>query len=199
MSHHCKKSLSVSHPVKKKNKFFLKSTLDLPSFSFKSLLLALYRSWQKVSMFSISLLHLADLEAIMFPQSFLSSRLSHPNYLCLPSQERCSNILTIFVVPSGPDPTGSCHSCPGDPRPGYRWKWKGKISSPDLQATLLLMQPRIQLAFWTERAHCWLMSDFSSPSHVKRMKLSKSHQPDGSWHQEECWGKVELLYLLKDF
>lgn len=34
----------------------------------------------------------------MFPQSLLFSRLSHPSYLCPSSQERCSNILTIFVV-----------------------------------------------------------------------------------------------------
>jgi len=30
------------------------------------------------------------------------------------------------------------------------------ITSPDLLATLCLMQPRISLAFFVARAHCWL-------------------------------------------
>ena len=33
----------------------------------------------------------------------------------------------------------------------------GRFSSLTLLATLLLMQPRIQLAFWAVRAHCWLI------------------------------------------
>ena len=38
-----------------------------------------------------------------------------------------------------------------------------RITSTDLLATLLLMQPRIQMAFWAASAHCWTKSS-SSPA-----------------------------------
>ena len=38
----------------------------------------------------------------------------------------------------------------------------GRIPSLALLATLLLMQPRIQLAFWPVSAHCWLIVSFPS-------------------------------------
>jgi len=41
---------------------------------------------------------------------------------------------------------------------------RDRITSLDLLATLLLMQPEIRLAFWAVRAHCWLMSIFPSTS-----------------------------------
>ena len=38
---------------------------------------------------------------------------------------------------------------------------EGRITSLDLLATLLLMQPRIRLAFWDARAHCWLIHQYA--------------------------------------
>lgn len=39
---------------------------------------------------------------------------------------------------------------------------RGRITCPDLLPTLLLMQPRIQLAAWGARTHYWVMSNFLS-------------------------------------
>ncbi|KAK4829131.1 hypothetical protein QYF61_002210 [Mycteria americana] len=44
---------------------------------------------------------------------------------------------------------------------GSHLEQRGRITSLDLLAMLLLMQPRIQLAFWAVSAHCWVMSGFS--------------------------------------
>ena len=42
-------------------------------------------------------------------------------------------------------------------------KWRNLISgSLSLLVTLVLMQPRICLAFWAARAHCWFMSSLPS-------------------------------------
>ena len=48
-----------------------------------------------------------------------------------------------------------------------RAEQSGRIPSLDLMPTLLVMQPRIQLAFWAASAHWWLMSGFSSTSTAK--------------------------------
>ena len=44
---------------------------------------------------------------------------------------------------------------------------RGRITSHDLLAMLLLMQPRIQLAFWAASAHYWLMFSFASANTPK--------------------------------
>lgn len=68
---------------------------------------------------------------------------------------------------SGPDPINPCPFYAEDPRTecsssgGDSSQWR--IPSLDLQATLVLMQPRMQLAFWTASTHTsWSMSSFSS-------------------------------------
>ncbi|KAK4812332.1 hypothetical protein QYF61_017109 [Mycteria americana] len=48
-----------------------------------------------------------------------------------------------------------------------RAEQRGRITSLDLLATLLFMQPRIWLAFWAASAHCQLTSSFSSTSTPK--------------------------------
>jgi len=61
------------------------------------------------------------------------------------------------VASSGPAPTGPCLSCTEGSRAGLRTpggispEWSG-IPSLDLLATLLLMQPRMRLAFWAASA-----------------------------------------------
>ena len=46
---------------------------------------------------------------------------------------------------------------------------------PDLLAALLLMQPRIQLAFRVRRAQCWLMSSFLSTSTPRSFLAGLKH------------------------
>ena len=41
-------------------------------------------------------------------------------------------------------------------------EWRGRLTSLDLLATLLLMQPRQLLAAFAARAHCWLMASLLS-------------------------------------
>ena len=80
--------------------------------------------------------------------------------------------LGSFLWPSsGYAPTGPCLSYWGLHIWTQYSRWgltsaeqKGRITSLHLLATLLLMQPRIQLAFWTARAHRWLMSNLPSTS-----------------------------------
>ena len=48
-----------------------------------------------------------------------------------------------------------------------RAEQRDRITSLYLLAMLLLMQPRIQLTFWTASTHCWVMSSFSSTSPPK--------------------------------
>jgi len=50
-----------------------------------------------------------------------------------------------------------------------RMEEMGRIPSLALLATLLLMQPRTQLAFWAMSAHWWLMSSFSFLSTPKSL------------------------------
>ncbi|NXC72535.1 MORC3 protein, partial [Anhinga anhinga] len=66
-----------------------------------------------------------------------------------------------------PDPQFRNCEVPEEPEdddlihPTYEKTYKKKITSLNLLATLLLMQPRVRLAFWAASAHCWLMSSFS--------------------------------------
>ena len=56
---------------------------------------------------------------------------------------------------------------------------RGRITSFDLLVTILLMQPRIHLAFWTARAQCLLMLSLSSTNTPKSFSsgLLSSHSP----------------------
>ena len=60
-----------------------------------------------------------------------------------------------------------------------RAEQRGRITSPDLLAILLLMQPRIWLAFWAVSTHCWVMMSFSSTSTPKSFssRLLSIHSP----------------------
>jgi len=48
-----------------------------------------------------------------------------------------------------------------------RAEQRGRVPSLDLLATMLLMQPRVWLAFWAASAHCRVMLSFSSTSTPK--------------------------------
>ncbi|NXM28115.1 F120B protein, partial [Oxyruncus cristatus] len=62
----------------------------------------------------------------------------------------------------------------------------GRISSLDLLATLLLMQPRMQLAFWAASAHCWVRSSCLSSNTLKSLfELLSIHSPS---HLYLCLG-----------
>jgi len=72
-------------------------------------------------------------------------------------------------------------------------EYRGRIPSLDLLATLLLMKPRIRLAFWAASAHCRLMLSFSSTSTPKSFSsgLLSSHSSPSLYlcfrsHLEYC-------------
>jgi len=61
---------------------------------------------------------------------------------------------------------------------------RGRIPSYGLLATLLLMQPRILLAFFAARAHCWLMSSLVSSRTTRFFSLkllSSQFDPSIYW------------------
>jgi len=103
------------------------------------------------------------------------------SYLSLSSLERPSSLLINFMASFGPAPTSSRPSCAGDPRPGCNSQdgalqeyllHRGTIPSL-LLATLLLMQPRIQLAFWAASIHSWLTSSFLEKSRTSKSFLAR--------------------------
>ena len=55
-----------------------------------------------------------------------------------------------------------------------KWLHKGGAEGgnplPHPTAIPVLLQPRIQLAFWTARAHCWLTTSFS-PARTLKVKI----------------------------
>lgn len=103
-----------------------------------------------------------------FPCSLLFSR---PNLLSLSSQGSVPLLLPIsrpfsgFVqtVPSlsysKKDPRTGCSVPAGSPTGAEQ---RSRILSIALLPRLLLMQPRILLPFWSQSAHGWVMSSFSS-------------------------------------
>jgi len=92
------------------------------------------------------------------------SRLNNPNSLSLSSEERCSSPLIVFVVLLWTRSNSSTfflcclQSWTQDSRWGLtRAEQRGRITSVDLLATLLLMQPTIRLVFWVVSTHCQVM------------------------------------------
>jgi len=66
-------------------------------------------------------------------------------------------------VPSGSSPTAPHVSCTGGPSPGpvlQMGPHEGRIERDN--HPILLMEPRLPLAFLAVRAHCWLMFSCSS-------------------------------------
>jgi len=53
-----------------------------------------------------------------------------------------------------------------------RAEQRGRITSLDLLATLLLMQPRLRLAFWAVSTHCWVTSSLPNTVDKKRQKYT---------------------------
>ncbi|KAK4832076.1 hypothetical protein QYF61_020632 [Mycteria americana] len=149
--------------------FFLISSLNLPSFSLKPLPLVLSQQVLLKTPFKYCK------AAMRSPQSLLFSRLNNPSSLSLSSQERCSISLIIFVALLWTCSNRSMSFlCRGLQSWTQYWRWgltrvgcRDRITSLDLLATLLLMQPRIWLAFWAASTHCQLMSSFSSTSTPK--------------------------------
>ena len=167
---------------------FPRSDLNLPSFSLKPLLLVL----------SLQALVKSPSPALLQAPSGtkrLFSRLNSPSSLSLPSQERCSSPLIIFMVLLWPHSDRSMsvlcwglQSCMQDSRWGLtRAEQRGRIPCLNLLATLPLMQPRVQLAFWAAGTHYWLMSSFLStgtPKFFSSGLLSVLSSPSLCW----CWG-----------
>ena len=91
-----------------------------------------------------------------FPQPFFIGEVLQPtDHLCGPPLDLLQQLRTLPVL--------------GAPAWIQYFRWvliraeqRGTITSLALLATPLLMQPRILLAFQAARAHCWLMTSFSS-------------------------------------
>jgi len=128
--------------------------------------------------------------------------------------------LGSFLWPSsGYAPTGPCLSYWGLHiwTPYSRWgltsaEQKGRITSLHLLATLLLMQPRIQLAFWPVTTHYWLMSSLPSTSPLSPFQQGYvlcfhppacadsggCHDPGArpcTWTCSTSWGSLWTHYL----
>jgi len=89
--------------------------------------------------------------------------------LSLSSQKSCSIRGGIFVALLWMLSNSLCLSCTEDSTPAgsapgeaSQHRAEGQQHLPDLLAVLLWMQPRVWLAVWAVRAHCWLMCSFHS-------------------------------------
>ena len=117
---------------------------------------------------------------IRSPRSLLFSRLNSPNSLSPSLQKRCSIPLISFVSLLWPHSNRSVsflcwglQSWTQHTRQALTWtEYRGRIPSLNLLATLLLMQPRIRLAFWAASTCCWVMLSFSSTSKVLLSKAA---------------------------
>ncbi|KAK4831337.1 hypothetical protein QYF61_017468 [Mycteria americana] len=121
--------------------------------------------------------------AIRSPHSLIFSRLNNPNSLSLSAQERCSSPLIIFVALLWTHSNRPMSFLCWGPQSGMQYSvgwglmragYRGRITSLDLLVTLLLMQPRIWLAFWAASAHCWLMLSFSSTNTPKSFSSGRA-------------------------
>lgn len=61
-------------------------------------------------------------------------------------------------------------------------EWDSHLSPPDVT---LLVQPRLQLAFWAARARYWFKSHFSSPSSSLQSCTQSIFLPDAD-NTEDC-------------
>jgi len=98
------------------------SSLNLPSFSLKPLILVLSQQALLKRIFPSFLQapfgHCKA--ALRSPCSLLFYRLNSPSSLSLSSQQRCSILQIIFVASSGPAPTAPCLSCAEGSRAAHR-------------------------------------------------------------------------------
>ena len=101
---------------------------------------------------------------IRCPWSLLFSGLNKLSSLSLSSQKRC-----IFVASSGPTSTALHPFCAGGPgldtvlqMGPYKGRAEGGMVLSLSLLPPLLMQPRVQLAFWDAGTQRWLMSSFLS-------------------------------------
>ncbi|KAK4832903.1 hypothetical protein QYF61_026546 [Mycteria americana] len=120
--------------------------------------------------------------AIRSPRSLLFSRLNNPNSLSQSAQERCSSPLIIFVALLWTHSNRSMSFLYWGPQTQMQYpRWgltrveqRGRITSLDLLVTLLLMQPRIQLAFWAASAHCRVLLSFLSTNTPKSFSSGRA-------------------------
>jgi len=77
---------------------------------------------------------------------------------------------------------------------------RGRIRSCSLLATLILMQPRVVLAFFEARARCWLVFNFVSRKSFSA-KLLSSWLPSahtGAWGYSQAQGFALTLVELHE-
>lgn len=113
----------------------------------------------------------------ILPPSLFFSLLNSPSSPSLPSYVWCSSSFIIsvdLILSNGSTPlfywgaqNWTQHSRCGLPSSEQR----GRIPSLDLLVTLLLMQPRISVAFFTARPCCWHMLN-SMPNRIPGAFLS---------------------------
>ena len=115
------------------------------------------------------------LDAIRSPWSLLLSRLKSPSSLSLTSKGRCSSSLIIFEALLWTHSNSSMSFLCWGPQNWMQYsRWvpmgaeqRGRITSLYQLVMLLLMQLRIQLAFWAASIHYWLMLSLSSADTTK--------------------------------
>ena len=87
----------------------------------------------------------------------------------------------------------------GNPHDVSEHRAEGQIPSLTLLATLLWMQPRIRLAFWAARTHCWLMSSYhptiSSSPFQQNYNLLTSACIDSGELPQPRWKTLNLSLL----
>jgi len=97
----------------------------------------------------------------MSPQSLLFSTLTTPALPACPHRGGAPSIGSLLWPSSGHTPVSPCHFCIEDSRlPGCSTLGETSGAQDCLPRHVFLfyfLKPRIQLAFWAVRAHCWFM------------------------------------------
>jgi len=125
---------------------------------------------------------------------------------CLPqaSWMTCHRKSLTSLWPSfGPPPAAPCPSCVGGPKQYSRWglmraEQRGRITSLCLLVALLLVQSRIQLAFWAASTRCWLklsLSSTDSPKSFSSRLLSSHSLPSLYLCLGLLWPRCRTLHL----
>ena len=109
------------------------------------------------------------------PAAFSSPGWTAPTLSVFPHRRGVPALWSPSWTSSGPAPAAPCPSLCWGPQ-NSRWvltraEYRGRIPSLDLLATLLLMQPRIRLAFWAASTHCWVILSFLSTNTLKYFSL----------------------------